>query len=107
MATIEVDVSGVGAKVDKIKSDPTLGAFAATQAQAGMEQYVPKRSGWLRSTASTEPWAVNYTAPYAAKVYHGSELHFTTPGTGAYWDKAYTAAHKNELAKAITAYLKR
>ena len=107
MATVEVDVSGVGVKVGKIKSDPTLGVFAATQAQAGMEQYVPLRSGWLRRTANTEPWAINYTAPYAAKVYHGTDLHFTTPGTGAYWDKAYTAAHKGELADAITAYLKR
>lgn len=107
MAVIEVDVSGVGAKVGEIKSDPALGVFAANQAQAGMEQFVPLRSGWLRRTAGTEPWAVNYTAPYAAKVYHGTHLHFTTPGTGAYWDREYIKGHKGELADAITAYLKR
>lgn len=110
MATVGVDVSGVPRKVARIKGDNALGRFAAETARAGMEPYVPARSGYMYRTASTEPWAVNYTTPYAAYVYYGKRIrHYTAhphPNAGKEWDRAYMAGHPGQLALALTSYLK-
>lgn len=110
MAVVEVDVSGVPRKVRAIKGDTALGLFAAETARAGMDPYVPFRSGYLCRTAGTEPWAVSYSTPYAAYVYYGRGIqHYTEhphPYAGREWDRAYMAGHPRQLALAITSYLK-
>lgn len=111
MPSITVDVAGVGAKVSKLKADSALGMFVARKAREGMDPYVPYRTGYLSQTsAAPAPWEVSYLADYAVYVFYGKGMHFRTsphPLATARWDKAYAAAHKGELADAITAYLKR
>lgn len=110
MATVTLDLDGVDAKVNRVKSDQGLGLFLATEAMRGMSPYVPFRNGYLDASAKAEPFAVTYQTPYVSKVYHGTHMRFSKERHAlatAEWDKAYAAAHGQELAQAGTAYLKR
>lgn len=117
MATAKVgriDVSGIARKVERLKSNETLGRFAAMEAMSGMDRYVPFRDGVLVESAKAEPFEVTYNTPYAATVYYGvregkaidikREIH---PQATKEWDKAYKAAHGHELAKSIESFIER
>ena len=112
MARVSVDTSGIPSKLDRIKGDDTFGLFMANEAQRGMDEYVPYRSGYLaRNSWSLSPWKVTYAAPYAAYVYYGVGIkHYTSDPHGhatKLWDSAYVRAHLPELCKAGTNYLRR
>lgn len=110
MATVTLDLDGIPRKVDGIKSDGGLGLFMATEAMRGMSPYVPFRNGYLDASAEAEPFAVTYGTSYAGRMYRGTSLKFSRerhPLATAEWDRAYTAAHGQELARAATAYLGR
>lgn len=100
-----VDVSGVSAKIEKIKSNSSIGLFAANEARRLMAPYVPRREGIL-ANAETEPWSVIYDEPYAAKQYYDHSLNHPSPPNikgRPEWDKAID---KDQLARAISGYLK-
>lgn len=107
MASVTVDVSGVARKLAQIEGDTAFGTFLATEARDGMERYVPYDTGRLRTSAVAEPFAVTYDTPYARRVHEGRGMTFRTPGTTAHWERAYAAAHGQELGDAGTRYLKR
>lgn len=110
MAAVTLDFDGIPRKVDGIKSDEGLGLFMATEAMRGMSPYVPFRNGYLDASAEAEPFAVTYGMPYAGRVYRGTSLRFSKERHSlatAEWDRAYMAAHGQELARAATAYLGR
>lgn len=110
MAKVTLDLDGISRKVDRIKSDEGLGLFMATEAMRGMSPYVPFRNGYLDASAKAEPFAVMYSTSYAGRIYHGTSLKFSKERHAlatAEWDRAYAAAHGQELARAATAYLRR
>lgn len=112
MATISVTVntSGIGRKLDSICKNQSLGRFLATEAQKGMDKYVPMRTGALASSATIKPFHVIYTAPYAKYAYNGRGMHFSKdkhPNATSRWDRAYAIADGDKLAKAATRFLKR
>lgn len=110
MASVTLDLDGVDAKVNMIRANESFGLFLATEAMRGMSPYVPFRNGYLDASAKAEPFAVTYQTSYVSKVYHGTRLRFSKERHAlatAEWDKAYAAAHGQELAQAGTAYLKR
>ena len=108
---IKVDMKGVGEKINRIKADEGLGRYLAEQAKKGMEPYVPYRIGKLCETATVKrPFHVTYPASYARYPFYGSGMNFRKdphPLATHRWDKAYTAAHKGELARFGTEYLRR
>lgn len=110
MATVTLDLGGVQRKVERIKGDPGLGLFLASEAMRGMSPYVPFRNGYLDASAKAEPFAVTYTTAYARRIYYGASLKFSKERHSlatSEWDRAYAAAHGQELADAGTAYLGR
>lgn len=110
MVKVTLDIDGISRKVDRIKSDEGLGLFMATEAMRGMSPYVPFRNGYLDASAKAEPFAVTYSTSYARRIYHGTSLKFSKERHAlatAEWDRAYEAAHGQELARAATAYLRR
>lgn len=110
MATVTLDLDGIPRKVDRIKSDEDLGLFVATEAMRGMSPYVPFRNGYIDASAKAEPFAVTYSTPYVGRIYRGTSLKFSKERHSlatAEWDRAYAAAHGQELARAATAYLRR
>lgn len=108
-AKVTVDVSGVPTKTARLKADPTLGLFLATEAMRGMNDYVPFRTGYLSRSARAEPWAVTYSTSYARRVYYGTHLSFSRQHHGlatARWGDVYASAHAADLARAATRYLR-
>lgn len=109
--TVDFDAAGVSQKASKIKTDRGLGLFLASEAASGMRQYVPARTETLANSAKTnEPFAVLYDVPYAKYPYEGKNMKIRQevhPLATSKWDEAYESAHKGDLARAATAYIKR
>lgn len=101
--------NGIANKINKICTDSGLGTLLATAAKQGMSPYVPFRNGYLDASATVEPFAVSYSTAYARYVYYGTSLNFSRERHAlacAEWDKAYSQAHKAELASAATYYIR-
>lgn len=109
VSSITVDMSGAGRKIDALRSNKRLGEFMASEAQRGMEPYVPMRTGALVASAKSSPFEVEYTASYATYPYHGRNMTIRTemhPLATKEWDKAYASAHGEELGRAATSFVK-
>lgn len=109
-ANIKVDMSGISAKVERLKADDGLGRYLASEALRGMDKYVPARTLQLAKSAQvSRPFTVHYGANYARYPFFGKgKIHQDVhPLATKQWHKAYAAAHGAELGKAGTAYLRR
>lgn len=82
------------------------------QMHQDMEQYVPKRAGFLRSQSFVNDTGVHYTAKYARAQFYGfvngyRVRNYSTPGTGRRWDLRAKAVYKADWQKvAVSAFLK-
>lgn len=82
------------------------------QMHQDMEQYVPKRAGFLRSQSFVNDTGVHYTAKYSKAQFYGlvnghRVRNYSTPGTGRRWDLRAKAVYKTDWQKvAANAYLK-
>lgn len=106
---MRVDMSGVKAKVQKICTNRKLGVFLASEAQRGMDKYVPMRTGALAHSARIEPFVISYGMKYATYPYHGRNMTFSVdkhPNATSYWDRAYAIADGQRLGDAGTRFLK-
>ena len=77
-----------------------------------MDKYVPKRDGNLRTVVDKGRNYIIYESPYAHAQYvgivNGSPVtHYTTPGTGPYWDKRMVSAEMDIIAKEVERYIRR
>lgn len=107
---VKADMSGVPAKVKRIKSNQGLGSELAMAAANGMNKFVPMRSGALASSVRTEPFKVTYNTPYARRMFNGEGFSFSTdqhPLARAQWHQGYIdAGGDKELGKTGTEYLR-
>lgn len=82
------------------------------QMHQDMEQYVPKRAGFLRSQSFVNGTGVHYTAKYARAQFYGlvnghRVRNYSTPGTSRRWDLRAKAVYMSDWQKAAaSAYLK-
>lgn len=85
-----------------------------------MDRFVPMRpgSGMLRKTVAygTNGDTIIYLQPYASYQYHGRRFnpkdkrkvrHYSTPGTGPYWDKRMWSVDKDKIIKEVQLYIKK
>jgi len=76
-----------------------------------MDKYVPKEYGNLRDNVSRTPSTITYESPYAHAQYvgytKGPVRHYTTAGTGPYWDKRMVSAEMSEIVKEVQAYVRK
>lgn len=108
-AKTKANMAGVPRKVKSIANNKQLGLFLAEQAAAGMDKYVPMRTGQLAGSATPSPFKVTYSTPYAVYVFNGQGKRFSRdmhPNAQAQWHKAYAIAGGAQLGKAGTAFLK-
>lgn len=106
---VNVDLSDIDKQLDDIATNKKLGQFLASEAEKGMEPYVPFRDGALVGSAKTEPFKVTYDTPYADYVYEGKNMTIKKekhPLATKEWDKAYAEAHLDELGRAGTRYVR-
>ena len=82
------------------------------QMHQDMEQYVPKRAGFLRSQSFVNDTGVHYTAKYARAQFYGivngSRVQsYSTPGTSRRWDLRAKSTYMSDWqSAAASAYLK-
>lgn len=108
--SFKVNMSGVAAKLHSIATNRRLGQVLAEEAASGMDQYVPYRSGDLASSTVVTPFHVEYTMDYSKYPYYGRNMTIQQEhhkNATSEWDKAYAAAHLDELAAVGTAFVRR
>ena len=76
-----------------------------------MNKYVPQDTGMLRANIRKTADSITYESPYAHAQYvgytKGKVRNYTTPGTGAYWDKRMWSAEKDSVIKEVQDYVNR
>jgi hypothetical protein len=79
-----------------------------------MDKYVPMDNGDLRTVVDIQPDSITYESPYAEYQYYGMRKdgthvvkHYTTPGTGTYWDKRMVSAEMQNVVKEVQDYVNR
>ena len=81
-----------------------------------MDKYVPmsdlESKGDLRTIVDMQPNSITYESPYAMYQYRGMRedgthvvQHYTTPGTGPYWDKRMVSAEMQDVVKEVQDYI--
>lgn len=77
-----------------------------------MDKYVPKDNGDLRTNVSIDSDSITYESPYARYQYYGVRedgthkvVHYTTPGTGSYWDKRMVSAEMQDVVEEVQNYI--
>lgn len=88
-------------------------AYIVNRCYKAMNEFVPKDIGNLRKNVSLYRDRVTYESPYASYQYYGKTrdgkkkvTHYTTEGTGPYWDKRMMSAKKEEIIRDIQRMMK-
>lgn len=95
-----------------IQSGGPIHKFFTNECYKAMDEFVPRSAGTdggsLRETVSIEVDKIIYESPYARYQYHGMRedgshvvKHYTTPGTGPYWDKRMWSVKKENVLQAV------
>ena len=89
-------------------------SFFTNSCYKHMDKYVPKDVGTLRTTVDIQTNSITYEMPYARYQYYGVREdgthkveHYTTPGTGPYWDKKMWSAEQDIVIKEVQDYINR
>ena len=94
-----------------LEPNGTTQKFFTQSCYKRMDKYVPMRDGDLRTIVDIEPQWITYEVPYAHPQYigftSGPVRHYTTPGTGPYWDKRMMSAEKQDLIKEVENFIKK
>ena len=76
-----------------------------------MDKYVPMDFGDLRTNVSIQPTRIIYESPYAHAQYigmvNGTPVeNYTTPGTGAYWDRLMVSAEIDDVIRETQKFMR-
>lgn len=110
-------ISTIKARLGIQPNGPVKKFFAET-CYRYMDKYVPmsntEHAGDLRTTVDIQPDSITYEMPYARYQYKGMRedgthkvQHYTTPGTGPYWDKRMVSADMKQVVKETQDFIKR
>lgn len=98
----------------KIDDNGPAQAFMTNTCYKHMDKYVPQRDGNLRTVVDVEQNRITYESNYAEYQYYGQRedgshkvTHYTTAGTGPYWDKRMKSAEMGEVVKEVQDYIRR
>lgn len=74
-----------------------------------MDKYVPKDIGILRDNVDKGVDYITYESLYAHYQFVNQfpEDHYTTPGTGPYWDKRMVSAEMQDVIEEVQEYVNR
>lgn len=72
-----------------------------------MDKYVPMDTGNLRNIVDKGTDYITYEMPYAQYQYPHQYEHYTTPGTGPYWDKRMESAEIYDVIREVQEYATR
>lgn len=82
--------------------------FFTNTCRKHMDKYVPKRDGLLRGRVDVQTDKIIYMSDYATYQYKGIRedgthrvTHYTTEGTGPYWDKRMWTAERTKVIEEV------
>ena len=88
--------------------------FFTTTCYKHMDKYAPYDTGDLRTIVNLTANTITYQSPYARYQYYGVRedgthkvSHYTTPGTGPYWDKRMWSAEGQDVVREVQDYIGR
>lgn len=97
----------------KIDDNGKAQTFLVETCYKKMDKYVPKDEGNLRTIVDITSHSITYESPYARYQYYGVRedgthkvKHYTTAGTGTYWDKRMISAEIEDVVKEVEEYIK-
>lgn len=99
---------------DKIglSNDGPVNAYFVETCYRYMDKYVPMDKGLLRTIVHLDRNSITYMSPYASYQYYGMRedgshviSHWTTPGTGPYWDQRMISADGPKVIKEVQNYI--
>lgn len=70
-----------------------------------MDKYIPKDTGTLRTVVDKGVDYITYESPYAHYQFVNQFEHYTTPGTGPYWDERMKSAEMDLVVKETQRYV--
>ena len=93
-------------------------SFFTNECYKAMDEFVPRSAGTdggsLRETVAITTDTITYESVYARYQYYGMRedgshrvKHYTTPGTGPYWDKRMWSVNKEKLITTVEDEIKR
>ena len=95
-----------------INENGRVQAFMTNACRNHMDKYVPLKDNHLRSIVEVTPNTITYMSPYASYQYYGKRKdgshvvkHYTTAGTGPYWDERMKSAEIDEVIKEVQNYV--
>ncbi len=98
----------------RIEDNGPAQAFMTNTCYKAMDKYVPQDNGDLRTNVDIRTDSITYESEYAEYQYYGQRQdgshkvrHYTTPGTGPYWDKRMISADMKSVVKQVQDYLRR
>lgn len=103
-------VGEIQAKLGIQANGPIQKYFTNTCARH-MDKYVPMDEGVLRQYKIVDTYII-YETPYAKYQYYGMRKdgshvvsHYTTPGTGPYWDERMKSSEMKDIENEMQAYI--
>ena len=85
--------------------------YMSNRAFIRMHKYTPRDTNTMATTVTIRPGTITYEEEYALYQYKGYTKgpvkHYTTPGTGKYWDRKMWSAEGDKLTKEVSNYIKR
>lgn len=111
MSVIIEPTSVIKTKLGINQNGPVHKFFVSTCVKK-MDKYIPEDLGNLRTIIDVSDNYVMYESPYAEYQYYGQRKdgshvvkHYSTPGTGPYWDKRMVSAEMSDIEKEVQKYL--
>jgi len=110
---VYIDLSSIK---KRLKLDGRAQAFLTSTVAKHMKKYVPYSGDGdsryhLNENVTLTPNTITYEMPYAHAQYvgftTGPVTHYTTPGTGPYWDKRMLSQDKETIKKELVNYMTR
>ena len=95
-----------------INTNGEIQKFFTNECYKAMDRYVPRSAGSdggkLREQVTITANSITYEMPYATYQYFGIRedgthrvTHYTTPGTGTYWDKRMWSAKGTDIVRRV------
>ena len=97
-----------------VDPDGKVTRFFTETCYKAMDKYVPKDFGTLRTVVTVGKNFITYEMPYAEYQYKGIRedgthkvTHYTTAGTGPYWDERMMTADGEKINSQVQRYVNR
>lgn len=99
MSKVKTDLKGVYRKIGRFKQGGEV--KLAEMVLKDSDPFIPKKSGKLRNSGTVGNKGVEWTEPYADKMYSEPMTNYTTPGTGPRWVDKAKSIHMDKWRKEI------